>query len=85
MPREEELEAIIRLCARTVQFLSGKEVDKDKMYNDERTVWYYTQKVIAQKENNRKRANEWNKAHPEQHKKHNRDHAMRKKERMNNE
>lgn len=78
MPKQDELEAMIRLCVRTTQFLLNKEVDKNKMYDDEKIVWYYTQRVIKEKQKNREQANAWNKAHPEAHRKHSRDYARRK-------
>lgn len=81
MPTKEELEAMVRLCARTMQFLMGKEVDKNKMYNDEQTVWYFAQRTIEKRNDMRKLANEWNKNHPEAHRKHCREYARRKAER----
>ena len=78
MPTNEQLVAILSLCVRTYQFLSGKEVDKEKVLKEERIVWEYANKVIAYKEMSRARVRRWNKEHPEAHRKHCRDYARRK-------
>lgn len=78
MPKEAELEAIICVCVRTTQLLRGKYTDENKLKEEINIVWEYTQRVIAEKQKNREQANEWNKAHPEAHRKHSRDYARRK-------
>lgn len=78
MPKQDELEAIIRLCVRATQMLQEKHTDEEKMEKDINIVWGYTQRVIEERQKNREQANAWNKAHPEAHRKHSRDYARRK-------
>ena len=78
MPKQDELEAIIRLCVRATQMLREKHTDEKKMKKDIDVVWEYTRRVIKERQKNREQANAWNKAHPEAHRKHSRDYARRK-------
>lgn len=78
MPKQDELEAIIRLCVRATQMLREKHTDEEKMEKDIDVVWEYTRRVIKERQKNREQANAWNKAHPEAHRKHSRDYARRK-------
>lgn len=78
MPKQDELEAIIRVCVRATQLLNGKHTEEKKLKEDIDVVWDYTRRVIIDKQKNRERTNIWNKEHPEAHRKHSRDYARRK-------
>ncbi len=81
MPKEEELEAMIRLCMRIDQYINTGETDKEKIKEDIDIVWEYTRKIIQQRKIAREKANAWNKSNPDKHRKHCRDYAKRKRER----